>query len=112
MDTAGTSLDQAGRILRRGLLLVPLFFLALFFFYPLAAIVSISLAPEGQPDLTRLGELAAFSNTLWFTIGQALLSTFLTLALAIPTAYVFVRYRFPGKSLLLSLLSMNERGQP
>ncbi|HLV35198.1 MAG TPA: iron ABC transporter permease [Spirillospora sp.] len=106
MDTAGTSLDQAGRILRRGLLLVPLFFLALFFFYPLAAIVSISLAPEGQPDLTRLGELAAFSNTLWFTIGQALLSTFLTLALAIPTAYVFVRYRFPGKSLLLSLSTL------
>jgi thiamine transport system permease protein len=106
MDTAGTSLDQAGRILRRGLLLVPLFFLAVFFFYPLAAIVSISLAPEGQPDLAGLGELTAFSNTLWFTIGQALLSTFLTLALAVPTAYVFVRYRFPGKPLLLSLSTL------
>src|SRR5690606_34084111 len=42
-------------------------------------------------------------ETLWFTVWQALVSTALTLALAVPGAYVFVRFRFPGKSLLMAL---------
>ena len=92
--------------LRYGLLLVPLLFLALFFFCPLFEILRLSLAPEGQLALSWLGELSAFAGTLGFTIGQAFLSTGLTLALAIPTAYVFTRYTFPGKSLLLSLSTL------
>lgn len=93
-------------VLRYGLLLVPLLFLALFFFYPLFEILRLSLAPEGQLDLSWLGELTSFAGTLGFTIGQALLSTALTLALAVPTAYVFTRYTFPGKNLLLSLSTL------
>jgi len=93
-------------VLRYGLLLVPLLFLALFFFYPLFEILRLSLAPEGQLDLSWLGELPSFAGTLGFTIGQALLSTALTLALAVPTAYVFTRYTFPGKNLLLSLSTL------
>src|SRR5688572_21757157 len=95
--------------LRHGLLLVPLMFLLLFFFYPLAAILQISLAPEGQLDLSGFTELvssAYYRNTLWFTLWQAALSTVLTLALALPGAYVFVRFQFPGKSLLLSLATL------
>jgi thiamine transport system permease protein len=34
---------------------------------------------------------------------QALLSTLLTVAIGLPVAYVFARYRFPGRSLLRSL---------
>lgn len=93
-------------VLRYGLLLVPLLFLALFFFYPLFEILRLSLAPEGQLDLSWLGELPSFAGTLGFTIGQALLSTALTLALAVPTAYIFTRYTFPGKNLLLSLSTL------
>lgn len=95
-----------GRYARRGLMLVPLLFLALFFFYPLLSILLLSLAPEGQLDLSGFGRLVTsdyYRETFGFTLGQALLSTVLTLMLALPGAYVFARYQFPGKSLFLAL---------
>jgi thiamine transport system permease protein len=97
------------RWLRRGLLFAPLLFLAVFFFYPLLSILGLSLAPNGQPDLSSFGQIITsdyYRSTLGFTVGQALLSTALTLALALPGAYVFTRYRFPGKTLLLSLATL------
>lgn len=97
------------RWLWHGLRLVPLLFLLVFFFYPLAAIFGLSLAPDGVLDLGSLGQLVATSyylDTLLFTVGQAVASTLLTLLLALPTAYIFVRYTFPGKSLLLSLATL------
>lgn len=96
-------------ISRRLILLIPLAFLAVFFFYPLLSILGVSLLPEGQPDLSGFARLATsdyYRDTLWFTVWQAVLSTGLTLALAIPGAYVFVRYDFPGKSLFLSLATL------
>lgn len=106
MDRDRPALSRVAGWLRYGLLLVPLVFLTLFFFYPLTEILRLSLAPDGRLDLAWLGELSRFSGTLGFTIGQALLSTLLTLVLAIPAAYVFTRYAFPGKSLLLSLSTL------
>lgn len=93
----------------RFLLLIPLVFLALFFFYPLLAIFAVSLAPEGTLDLSAFVTVVTsnyYRDTLWFTIGQAVLSTVLTLMLALPGAYVFARYEFPGKSLLASLSTL------
>lgn len=105
--------SRAAWPLPRGLLflgyLVPLAFLAVFYFYPLLSIFRLSFAPEGQFDLTALSRLVTGSyylETLWFTIWQAALSTLLTLLLALPGAYVFARYRFPGKSLLQSLTTI------
>lgn len=95
--------------LRRGLLIIPLVFLAIFFFYPLFSILIVSLFPEGQLDLsgfTRLISSSYYVQTLWFTTWQALLSTVLTIGLALPGAYVFTRYRFPGKTLLMSLATL------
>ena len=97
------------RILWRGVLLAPLLFLALFFIYPLLTILGVSLAPQGQLDLSGFTHLVTtdyYLNTLTFTLVQAVLSTVLTLALALPSAYVFTRYAFPGKSLLLSLATL------
>ncbi len=97
------------RILLWGIFLLPLIFLALFFFNPLLAILGVSLAPNGPLDLSGFVQLITTSyyrNTLAFTTGQAILSTVLTLALAIPGAYVFARFQFPGKSLLLSLATL------
>lgn len=88
---------------------LPLLFLAIFFFYPLISILGVSLAPNGQLDLSGFAQLVTsgyYRDTLWFTTWQATLSTVLTLALAIPGAYVFARYQFPGKSLLLSLATL------
>ena len=96
-------------LLRYGLLLVPVAFLVIFFFYPLGSIFKVSLAPEGQLNLTGFAELvtsAYYRDTLWFSLWQAALSTILTLALALPGAYVFARFQFPGKSLLLSLATL------
>ena len=92
-----------------GLLLVPLLFLALFFFYPLLSIFDISLRPDGTWDLSGFAQVitsAYYRETLWFTIWQATLSTALTIGLALPSAYVFTRFRFRGKSLLLSLSTL------
>ncbi len=97
------------RVLWYGLLLVPLLFLLVFFFYPLFSIFDLSLRPEGNWDFSGFVELATtryYRNTLFFTVWQATLSTLLTVGLAIPGAYVFTRYRFPGKSLLLSLATL------
>jgi len=94
---------------RRIVLVIPVLFLMIFFIYPVLTILGISLAPDGKVDLGGFGALVTspyYLNTLAFTLGQAALSTALTLALAVPSAYVFVRYRFPGKSLLMSLATL------
>jgi thiamine transport system permease protein len=98
---------------RRGvgalLYLVPLLFLALFFFYPLLSIFALSFTPGGMVDLSALRKLISSSyyvRTLWFTVWQATLSTLLTVALALPGAYVFARYQFRGKSLLQALTTI------
>jgi thiamine transport system permease protein len=110
MDRNGVALmTSLSRIVRYGLLLVPLIFLLIFFFYPLGSIFQLSLAPDGNLKLDSFWQIASsryYRDTLWFTVWQAALSTFLTIALALPSAYIFTRYRFPGKSLLMSLATL------
>ena len=89
--------------------LIPITFLLLFYFYPLFSIFNLSFAPDGQFDLVALESLITasyFLKTLWFTIWQAALSTVLTLGLALPAAYIFARYHFPGKTLLRSITTI------
>ncbi|MBN1660230.1 MAG: iron ABC transporter permease [Anaerolineae bacterium] len=91
------------------LFLLPLAFLATFFFYPLAAIFRLSLAPEGGLDLSPFHTLATepyYLRLLAFTTGQALLSTLLTLLAGMPAAYAFARYEFRGKSVLRALTTV------
>ncbi|MCU0514494.1 MAG: iron ABC transporter permease [Anaerolineae bacterium] len=90
----------------QAVLLLPVIFLALFFLYPLLAILDYSLRPAGVVDLSGFARIitsAYYRDTVVFTIGQAALSTLFTLALALPGAYVFVRYDFPGRDTLLAL---------
>ena len=97
------------KTLHRILPLLPLAFLALFFFYPLLSIFQVSLLPEGELALDALRELVErpyYAQTFWFTTGQAALSTLLTLLLALPGAYVFGRFRFRGKELLKALTTI------
>ncbi len=89
--------------------LIPLAFLVTFFFYPLLSIFTLSFAPEGVIDLSALANLirsSYYARTLWFTIWQAIVSTGLTVIIALPGAYVFARYRFRGKSLLKALATI------
>jgi thiamine transport system permease protein len=80
-----------------------LLFLALFYFFPLFSIFNLSFRPEGEWELDKLSALFTrnyYIRTLWFTFWQAAISTILTLAVALPSSYVFARYRFFGKSWL------------
>lgn len=85
--------------------LLPLVFLALFFFYPLARILGLGVeAAAGQGlDWSVLGRVW---RPLSFTVYQATLSTLLTLLIGLPAAYVFARFIFPGKRLLRVLTTL------
>jgi thiamine transport system permease protein len=92
--------------MKRLLILLPLAFLALFFFYPLASITARGLAPDGVLDLSAFGQIVGsefYRATLWFTFWQAAVSTILTILAAFPAAYVMARYTFRGKSLISAL---------
>ncbi|MCY3779949.1 MAG: iron ABC transporter permease [Chloroflexi bacterium] len=97
------------RYVAKLLYLAPLAFLAVFFLYPLLALFDLSLRPDGALDLSAFVRLMSsdyYIGTLVFTVYQALISTGATVALALPCAFVFARFRFPGKSLLLSLATL------
>jgi len=102
--------DRRSTALGRGLLyLLPLGFLGVFFFYPLLAVVVQSFAPGGRLDLAPIANLWSepyFGRALWFTTWQATLSTAVTLALGMPAAFVFARYRFRGKTVLRALTTI------
>jgi thiamine transport system permease protein len=88
---------------------IPLLFLGVFYFYPLLNILKLSLAPEGTWDFSALSPLMRsgyYAGTLWFTFWQAALSTILTLVTALPVAWVFIRFDFPGKRLIQSLIAV------
>ncbi len=92
--------------MKRLLIFLPLAFLAVFFFYPLASITLRGLAPEGVIDLSAFGKIVGsefYRETLWFTFWQATVSTVLTVLAAFPAAYVMARYAFRGKSLISAL---------
>ncbi len=99
-----------GRAVRGALVLVPAVFFAVFFAYPVAAIVGRGLRTEdGGWQPARLGEVLGRSDildVLWFTTWQALASTALTLLVALPGAYVFARYDFPGRRLLRAVVTV------
>lgn len=81
----------------------PLAFLALFFAYPLAAIVDRGLRGQGDAPLDVLTDPVTW-EVVWFTVWQALASTALTVAVALPAAYVLGRYRFRGRGLVGALV--------
>lgn len=98
-------LSPPGRIGALALWVLPLLFLGLFFFYPLAAVFRLA----GQSAFA-----AGFSTEIWqnvwkplgFTFWQAGLSTLLTLLVGLPGAYVMGRFIFPGKGLLRALTTL------
>lgn len=98
-----------GRLLRPALFISPCTFLLVFYFYPLLTILVTSFAPTGSFGLETLRQLfftSYYSRIIWFTFWQATLSTLLTVALALPGAYVFARYDFPAKSLVQALTTI------
>ncbi|MEV7074644.1 iron ABC transporter permease [Streptomyces sp. NPDC093990] len=88
---------------------VPVAFFAVFFAYPVAAIVTRGLKSGGTWQFGRITEVLAqpdIRHVLWFTTWQALASTALTLLIALPGAYVFARFDFPGKQVLRAVVTV------
>ena len=102
---AADSLNRrfADSFLRRLASLPAILFLALFFFYPLARILTLTL----DPSLIFDGNVLRITqHALLFTFYQALLSTLLTFLLGLPAAYLFARFDFRGKPLLRALTAI------
>src|SRR5512133_1560473 len=106
MDRGDAQVNQKGSSQRvqgfaRPLLwLLPLVFLAVFFFTPLAKVLAVMVSRQGTVSLPGI------LQPLWFTVWQAALSTFLTLLIGLPVAYVFTRYKFPWKRALRLLVTL------
>ena len=88
---------------------IPLLFLGIFFFYPLARILVFSFLPGAVGQAAGIWDILSrglVAKTLWFTCWQAAASTVLTLMLGLPGAYVFARFSFAGKRLLSALTTI------
>lgn len=88
---------------------LPAAFFAVFFAYPVAAIVARGLKAGGRWQPGRLVDVLGdpgILQVLWFTTWQALASTGLTLIVALPGAYVFARFDFPGRQLLRAVVTV------
>jgi thiamine transport system permease protein len=108
--------DQRGAALARGrpaslfpdwlpwaLAAVPVAFLAVFFALPVASIIGRGLSFGALTDvLVDPG----IRSVAWFTLWQAALSTGITVAVAVPGAYVMARYRFPGRRAVLAIITV------
>ncbi len=92
-----------------GLLALPVVFLGWFFAWPVTAIVWEGLAPAGELELGVLSRAVtdpAVRSVAWFTLWQAVLSTILTLLVALPGAYTLSRQRFRGRGFLQAAVTV------
>ncbi|MFO7749779.1 MAG: iron ABC transporter permease [Desulfobacteraceae bacterium] len=88
---------------------VPLLFLLLFYFYPLGGIFTRSFFPGGVFALEAVDTVfhsARMARIVWFTVWQAGVSTLLTMAAALPCAFVLANFRFPGKKIIMGMATI------
>ena len=99
--------DQLGNnsVRRVGLMVGPTIFLATFFVWPVAQLLWRGLANDGGAllDTFRSPSIRAAA---WFTLWQALVSTVLTLIVALPLAAVIANVKFRGRSLVQALVTV------
>ncbi|CAN5311862.1 iron ABC transporter permease [soil metagenome] len=86
---------------------LPLAFLAVFFAWPVAAMIGRGVAPEGVIDLGGFGEVFSRPRTvrlIGLTLGQAALASVICVLLGLPVAHVLYRLSFRGRALLRALV--------
>lgn len=103
MSRPGRNRASARRSRTALLLAAPLVFFAVFFAWPLVAILSRSLRPGAIADVVTDPVLR---RVAWFTLWQAVVSTVLTLAAGLPAAYAVARYEFPGRRAFLAFVTV------
>jgi thiamine transport system permease protein len=90
---------------RAAIAALPLAFLAVFFAWPLVAILERSLVVDGALDVPfDVLKRESTREIAWFTLWQATASTALTLAAGMPLAWALSRFRFRGRSVAAALV--------
>ena len=87
---------------RKLLWAIPLTFVAVLFYWPVVRVTSLGFAGDWLATLAEPKTL----QIIWFTLWQAVVSTVLTVALAIPGAYLLYRRSFPGERLVKALITV------
>jgi len=87
---------------RKLLWAIPLTFVAMLFYWPIAKITTLGLSGDW---LATLGDPKTL-EVIWFTLLQAGLSTVVTLLIAMPGAYLLYRKSFPGQPLVRALITV------
>ena len=85
----------------------PLVFLAVFFVWPVAAIIGRGLHQHGSWDLHSVYSVLrdpSIRRVAWFTLWESLLSTAMCVLVGVPGAAVFARFTFRGSRVLWSML--------
>ena len=81
---------------------VPLLFIAVLFYWPLAKIIGVGLSSNWFEIYFEPATLKA----IWFTIWQAALSTAIVVLIGIPGAYVLYRKQFFGQRFIRALITV------
>lgn len=84
-------------------ILAPLFFIVILFYIPL---ISVLFKGLNYSNIYELLSKSYYRKITLFTIYQAVLSSLLSVIIAIPGAYIITRYNFWGKKTFLSLSSL------
>jgi thiamine transport system permease protein len=98
---------RSSRTSRLILAVVPVAFLGVFFVWPTWTIVRTGLAADGVWGFGVVADVVAdpsLRRVAWFTLWQAVVSTIACMALGLPAAWVFARFRFRGRDLAWAAL--------
>jgi thiamine transport system permease protein len=105
VDRRRRALSRAQRAARAATVVLPVAFLAVFFAWPLLAILERSLLVDGALDVPVDVLTAPSTRAIaWFTLWQATVSTLLTLVAGVPLAWALSRFSFRGRSLVEALV--------
>ena len=88
---------------------IPAVFLAIFFAWPVAALVARGFVVEGSFTLAGIEAVLAAPRTwriVGQTLGQAVAGTLFSVLLGLPGAYLLYRCRFPGRRVLRAVVSV------
>ncbi|MBF0209916.1 MAG: iron ABC transporter permease [Desulfamplus sp.] len=89
---------------------IPILFFGIFYLYPLAGIFIRSFFHDEHGfnlyNLFKIFQSPRILGVIWFTIWQAVLSTILTLIVALPCSYVMGQFDFRFKRLIMTLATI------
>ncbi len=81
---------------------MPLVFVAVLFYWPISEVAVLRLSGNWLELLLE----PKTASLIWFTLWQAIVSTLVTVLVAIPGAYLLYRRSFPGQQLIQALITV------